>query len=220
MNRQKLTSKKILKVILIVIAYLLALYFFYLGWRSGAIESFVYHHKIIAPLIYIFVAQSKAIFPVVPGEVIVVMGVVLFGPVLGFLYAVLGLSIGSAVAFYLARKFGKPFVRWFIGEKRYKKIDKLSGEKTLFAFFIIYLLPGTPDDFVTYFAGLTEVPFVLFLIICVLGRLPSYIVYAIGGTSLRNLNLKLMLFSWAGIFALVGAILLLRRYFEKRNEGK
>lgn len=186
--------------------YTALLVLFYIGWHDKIIPEFVKKAGILAPIIYIFFASLKAIFPIIPGEVLVVLGVILFGPFWGLLYAVIGLSIGSSAAFFLARRYGQPFVKWLMGEKRFERVNKLSGDKTLFTFFLVYLAPGTPDDFVTYIAGLTSVPFLWFLPLCVLGRLPSYLIYVVGGLSIRTLNFRLMFFWWAVMFAVVGIL--------------
>ena len=42
------------------------------------------------------------------------------------------------------------------------------------------MIPGTPKDLLCYFAGLTDMKFPVFLLICSLGRLPSLVTSTIG----------------------------------------
>ena len=50
------------------------------------------------------------------------------------------------------------------------------------------MLPGTPKDLLCYFAGLTNIRFPVWLLICSLGRLPSIVTSTIGGNALGTKN--------------------------------
>ena len=43
---------------------------------------------------------------------------------------------------------------------------------------------GTPKDLLGYFAGLTDLPFPVFCVICTLGRIPSVVTSTLGGNAL------------------------------------
>ena len=47
--------------------------------------------------------------------------------------------------------------------------------------FLIFLIPGTPKDIITYFAGLTPVKFSHFLVITTVARIPSVITSTLAG---------------------------------------
>jgi len=64
-----------------------------------------------------------------------------------------GLIIGSFITFYLARKLGRPFVEKIVDKKTLNKFDKKIRKKGLFILFLIYILPGLPDDIIGYIAG-------------------------------------------------------------------
>lgn len=211
--KRKIEYKQIFQVILGIIIYTILIVAFYFGWHEGIIQEFIHEAGFIAPLLYITVASGKAIFPIIPGEVLIITGVVLFGPIWGLSYALLGLTLGSTAAFFLARSLGRRWVKWLLGEKNYHRINDLSGDKTIFTFFLVYLTPGTPDDFVTYIAGLTSIKYWQFIAICIIGRLPSYIIAVIGGVSLKTLDYRLMFFWWGVMFVLVGCLYLYKKYF-------
>ncbi|NTW33982.1 MAG: TVP38/TMEM64 family protein [Bacteroidetes bacterium] len=216
MNKIKFSLDKFLKTVLIIFVYALFVFLFWYGFRTGFIKEFISESKFLAPVIYMFVASLKAMFPVVPGEVLVGLGAFFFGPIWGLVYAVIGLTLGSVSAFSLSRKYGKKFVKNLMGKQKFEKVDKLSGDKTFFTFFLIYLTPGTPDDFVTYIAGLTSLPILKFITICVIGRLPSYIIYIVGGYSLATLNVKLLFSLWFLMFLFVGLILFVKLIIDKK----
>jgi uncharacterized membrane protein YdjX (TVP38/TMEM64 family) len=216
----KISRKKILNYILIGLVYIVLAIFLYLGWQSGDIQRFIRGAGVFAPILYLFFATLKAVFPIIPGEVLITVGVIAFGPWVGFILAELGLTMGSAIAFLIARKYGTGVVLRIMGKERFEKVHKLTGDKTLFTFFLIYLTPGSPDDFVTYIAGLTSINFWLFLLICVAGRTPTYILYVLAGQSLRTLNYKLLIFWWAALFLLAGLLYPSKKHVFDRFKRK
>ena len=50
------------------------------------------------------------------------------------------------------------------------------------------MLPGTPKDLLCYFAGLTNIRFPVWLMICSLGRIPSIVTSTMGGDALGSKN--------------------------------
>lgn len=208
-------QKKLIKYSLTILVYAVGVIGFYLLWKTGKIEEFVKWAGVFGPLAFIFITALKSVFPIVPGEVVAVLGVLLFGPVLGLTYTLIGLTVGSIIAFSLAKKYGQPFVEFAVGKERFEKVHKLTGDRTLFTFFLIYLLPGTPDDVVTYIGGLTELSLHTFILIVFFGRLPTYVLYVLAGTSLLQLNFKLM-FVWYGVLILLtGILFIIRRQIQK-----
>ena len=47
--------------------------------------------------------------------------------------------------------------------------------------FILFLIPGTPKDLLTYFVGLTDIRFATFMAISLVARIPSVLTSTIGG---------------------------------------
>jgi uncharacterized membrane protein YdjX (TVP38/TMEM64 family) len=211
-------QKKIIKYTLTALAYAIGVVGFYFLWKTGKIEEFVKWAGVFGPIAFVFITALKSVFPIIPGEVLAVLGVLLFGPIFGLTYTLIGLTIGSIVAFSLAKEYGQPFVEFAVGKERFEKVHGLTGDRTLFTFFLIYLLPGTPDDVVTYIGGLTGLSLHTFILVVFFGRLPTYILYILAGTSLLDLNFKLMIM-WYGVLIFLTAILFMtKRQFEKREK--
>jgi len=69
-----------------------------------------------------------------------------------------GALIGTVIVYYLVRKFGKPLVFKFFPEEKFNAVKILNDDKKLtFTIFLLFLIPGTPKDFLTYIAGLTKI---------------------------------------------------------------
>ncbi len=168
---------------LIVIGLICAAIF---GWRKGifvsedAMEAMLYKAGAWAPLVFVSLQIIQVIIPILPGGVSCAAGVVVFGALEGFVYNIGGITIGSILAFYLARRYGARVVKFFVKEKTYDKyitwLEK--GKKLPILFFLAILLPGAPDDAICMIAGLTNMTWKRFLILFLLAKPFSILLYS------------------------------------------
>ncbi len=126
-----------------------------------------------SPLVYIFVQIAQVIVAPIPGGAIEFMGGYLFGAMAGFVYSVIGLVIGSAIAFGLARIFEKVAVEKFVSPQIRNKFDYLVGHQGVIISFLLFLIPGFPKDALCYILGLTPMHWGIFLLISTIGRIPG-----------------------------------------------
>ena len=88
--------------------------------------------RVVCPALFLVIQMIQVVLPILPGAVGCLGGVLIFGPVWGFVYNYIGISLGSILAFLLSKRYGRPFVRGIIGEKNYEKyIGWLEREKLL-----------------------------------------------------------------------------------------
>ncbi len=160
------------------------------------IRQFVFGFGILAPIIFILIIILQVLFAPIPGQVAGLAGGYIFGAFWGTAYSMVGLIIGSLIVFYLARKLGRPFVEKVVDKKTLKKFDKIIKKKGLPLLFIIYLLPGLPDDLVCYIAGLTNIKIKNLVLVSAIGRLPGFVVLSLVGAGLasQNSTLSIILF--------------------------
>jgi uncharacterized membrane protein YdjX (TVP38/TMEM64 family) len=138
----------------------------------------------VAPLVFIAIQVLQVVVFVIPGEVAQIAGGYLFGTWLGALYSVAGILIGSAIAFFLARLLGVPFVNALFSPEKVQETRSLldsRGSKTVF--FLLFLIPGIPKDVLCYVAGLSPLSFRFFLLASMAGRLPGIFGSALIGNS-------------------------------------
>ena len=119
------TSRRIINWISIIgmgFSVALAIYFFNLGLFDdlNALQNLVGGSLIVGPLIFISLQIFQVVFPIIPGGVSTAAGVFMFGPIAGFFYNYIGITIGSMIVFLLGRYYGKPFVLSFISIARKK----------------------------------------------------------------------------------------------------
>lgn len=72
---------------------------------------------IAAPLILTFFQAFQVVVPVLPGYLGCAAGAVAFGSVTGFWCNYIGISLGSVIAYFLARKYGMNIVLAMFPEK-------------------------------------------------------------------------------------------------------
>jgi uncharacterized membrane protein YdjX (TVP38/TMEM64 family) len=134
-----------------------------------------------APLAYILLQIIQVIIAPIPGGAIEFLGGVIFGVKAGFIYSMIGLLIGSWIAFNLARIFEKIAVEKFVSEQTRKKFDYLVEHEGVILSFILFLLPGFPKDALCYILGLTPMHLGIFLIISTIGRIPGTLIATLQG---------------------------------------
>ena len=79
------------------------------------------------------------------------------------------------------------------------------------------MIPGTPKDLLCYFAGLTDIKPLPFLLICSLGRLPSLVTSTVGGDALGTESYVLAAVVFAVTLLISGAGLLCYRWLCRRH---
>ena len=155
-----------------------------------------------SPLAYILLQVLQVIIAPVPGGAIEFLGGYLFGGWAGFLYSMIGLILGSWVAFSLARVFEKYAVEKFVSPKNIKKFDYLMGHEGVIISFLLFLIPGFPKDALCYLLGLTPMHIGIFLFISTIGRVPGTLMAVLqGGKAFEHQYITFLIL--LGISALV-----------------
>ncbi|MBR6956472.1 MAG: TVP38/TMEM64 family protein, partial [Firmicutes bacterium] len=173
------------------------------------VEDFIAGYGHLSGLVYIVFQIFQVVISVIPGEVFQVAAGYLFGPFWGVIYAIIGCLLGEAVAFGLARVLGQGFVRLFMSEEQFNKYkERLNSNKAYTLCFILYLIPGIPKDILCYVAGASEIKFLPFLIISMVGRLPGLIGSIVMGSLVDkgNYMLAAIILGIACVAAVLGFI--------------
>jgi len=134
-----------------------------------------------SPLAYILLQITQVVVAPIPGGAIEFLGGYLFGVKAGFFYSMIGLILGSWMAFSLARIFEKLAVEKFVSPQTIKRFDYLIGHEGLILSFLLFLIPGFPKDALCYLLGLTPMHTGIFLIISTIGRVPGTLMATLQG---------------------------------------
>lgn len=159
----------------------------------------------------------------IPGELLETAAGYAFGPVTGTILCYVGVALASALVFFLTRRFGAKLVEVFISREKINELRFLNTErKRNNLIFLLFLIPGTPKDLLTYFVGLTDIKIGTFLIISLIARLPSVVSSTVGGHLLGEGNYvgAIWLYGITGALSLLGMVVynfILRRKQRKEE---
>jgi len=173
------------------------------------IVNFIASLGILAPIVFIFLSIIETVVAPIPGQIIGLAGGFIFGW-WGLALNFIATGIGCFIVFYLSRRFGRPLAEKMIKKASLDKFDHLTQEKGSLVFFLIFLIPGLPNDIICYIAGLTEIPIKRLMLLVLLGRLPSMIMTNFIGAGLSEDSL-LPIFIITIITVILLAIIIVRR---------
>ena len=185
MTKERMTLP-VLSLAGLVACVILALW----GWRTGVLTSqeqmqaLVHSCGAVGIVLFILFQAVQVVVPVLPGGIGCLAGVLIFGPVWGFVYNYVGICIGSLAAFAVARNCGKPLLTMLFSEKTIAKYSRWAEERNRFArlFALAIFLPVAPDDFLCYLAGTTEMSWRQYTAIILLGKPFAIALYSLGLT--------------------------------------
>ncbi len=163
----------------------------------------------------------QTVFALIPGEFVEIAAGYLFGSVLGLILCLIGVAAATALIFALTRLLGRKFTEIMIDSKNLKRLKFLQDEKKLeIMFALLFFIPGTPKDLITYFAGITRIKFGTFMTISVFCRIPSIVTSTMAGSALgqENYLLSVVIFAITGFIAIFG--ITLYHKLSKKSEQK
>lgn len=163
-------------------------------YSETALQGFFARFGAWAPVLFIAFQAVQVIFPILPGGIGCLGGVLIFGPVLGFTYNYIGICVGSVGAFLLARRYGAPIVQSLFHPKLYRKYMSWTENHKNFdkMFTIAIFLPVAPDDFLCYMAGTTKMTLQKFTAVIIFGKPMAIALYSFG-LSLLSHNIMALL---------------------------
>lgn len=141
-----------------------------------AFQLWVDSYGILGRLLFIAMVVLQVIVAFIPGEPIELAAGYAFGFWEGGLLTMAGFLIGSGLIFALVRRFGTKLVEVFFPKKKIEELRFLKDpKKTRVIAFLLMLIPGTPKDFISYFAGVTQLTLRQWLTIVAIARVPSLV---------------------------------------------
>ena len=158
----------------------------------------------------------------IPGEPVELMLGFVWGPWLGTFTCLFGVFIGSAVIFFLVRRFGMKFLVRAVGTDDLRKYSFLSDEKKVsLTLFILFFIPGTPKDVITYIAPIAPIGVLPYLLITTFARIPSIVTSTLLGDSIREGDYlgAVIIFAVTALISLLG-IIFGPRYVRGKSKEK
>lgn len=137
-----------------------------------AMRGFVLGFGACAPAVFFLIQVAQVVLAPIPGNVTTVVGALVFGLWEGLALGLAGAVVGSVLVFALGRRWGRPLVVRLVGRAAFEKYAGVFDARG-WVLFVVFLLPFLPDDAVCALAGLSAVSFRRFLVLVLVGRLPS-----------------------------------------------
>lgn len=217
--------RKCLAVISAAVAILLALLLTLFVWswlRSFSQEAFrdyIQSFGALGWLVMLLLQFLQVFIALIPGELIETAAGYAFGPVVGTLLCYAGVAAASSVVFLLTRHFGVRLVEVFVSREKINQLRFINTPKKRDGLiFLLFFIPGTPKDLLTYFVGLTDIKLSAFLILSLVARIPSVLSSTFGGHLLGEGQYwgAVALYGITGAVSLLG-LTLYNRIVKKRQ---
>lgn len=130
----------------------------------------------IKQLCMIILISLQIFIAFIPGEPFELASGYMFGSFWGTIVCLIGSMFGTAIVFAIVKKYGVRVLKIFFKDEKIEEIqDVLTKQKSMFWIFILFLIPGSPKDMMTYIMPLGDVSLFYWLLLTTIGRIPSII---------------------------------------------
>ena len=220
--------RKILAGISLAVVVLLVVFvtLFVSRWLSSFsredFRDYVRSFGALAPAVMLGLQILQVFIALIPGELVESAAGFILGPWLGTLVCYLGIALASALILTLTRRCGVKLVEVFISREKINELRFLSTEQKRNALiFLLFFIPGTPKDLLTYFVGLTDIKLGTFLLLSMVARIPSVLTSTFGGHLLGEARYlgAVILYGVTGLLSLLG-MAGYHRYLKKKQDNK
>lgn len=174
-------------IFLLILIFLFSLFFNKTQFIEK-LEKFSLSLGPFLPLGFILSQALQTFIAPIPAQPFGIFASLTFGPLLGTIYTLLGVLLGSLIAYYLAYIFGKKILDRFVKGDVISRFEGLREEKGGYLLFLLYILPGIPDDILAFLAGFFRMNIFIFISAVVLGRLPAILTLILLGGTIADFN--------------------------------
>jgi len=144
------------------------------------------------PVAYIAIMAVSVLFAPIPNAPIFFAAGLAWGPILGTIYSLVGLLVGSAIAFWITRRMGRRWLRRLVGRRAAERIDGMAESMGGWLVFWMRMLPVLNFDWISYLAGLTSIRFRSYFLASGAGMvLPTFVAVGAGDGLGRDFRITL-----------------------------
>lgn len=183
-------------------------------------RDFVDSKGLVARLVFVAVVALQVVVAIIPGEPFEIAAGYAFGHIEGTLLVVAGILVGSTAVYFFSKKVGSVLIESFFPPEKIDGLKFLKNtEKVKSIMFLLFFIPGTPKDLLTYFAPFTKLRFGEFMLLAGLARLPSVITSTVSGGAMggQKYLFAAIVFGVTLLFS-AGGVLVYRTMIKRRNE--
>ena len=167
-----------------------------------AITTSMKHAGIWGPVVLFILFVLQVFLAFIPGQALMIACGYLYGFWGGFLLSWLSLVVGGEIAYFLARRYGRPFAEKWIAPSVLERWNSAAAGQGIAFFALSLVMPLVPNDAMCYVAGLGTIRRIHFSIANLLGRGMACLVTSAAGAFGGSL-------SWQGWMILIGIFVII-----------
>lgn len=143
--------------------------------QSERLQDYLRGFGVWAPLVFLLFQFLQVLIAPIPGNVLTVVGGLLFGFAESFLLSWAAVTAGSLLCFAIGRKLGRAALRKLLKPARFDRYEAFITNdrhkaRADMALFLAFLFPFLPDDLLCLLAGVTDLKFRTFVIMVLVAR--------------------------------------------------
>ena len=231
---EKTNRRSLIRLIVLLVLILLCLTYFFVPTVNNyvneisavlgsanvdAVVEFIRSYGPYAMIVSFLLMVFQSVLAPLPAFLITFANAAIFGWWQGAILSWTSAMAGAVLCFYIARALGRDTVEKYAGRGALASVEgyfEKYGSRTIL---ICRLLPFVSFDAVSYFAGLTPIKFLPFLVATGIGQLPATIIYSYVGGMLTG-GVKYFVTALLCIFALSIAVMIIKRMYNDRQAAK
>lgn len=220
------TKKKWLRILLLVLVIIfLAAVTYFVGKPMVRFASdptqfrvWVNEKGLLGILAFMGMVIFQVFMAVIPGGPFEICAGYAFGIWRGALLCDLATTLGSILVFLFVRRFGMEFVELFVSREKIESVKFLkSSRQSESIIFLLFLIPGTPKDLLSYLVGLTDMKLSHWIFITFVGRFPAIFLSALSGSALGTARYEIAIAAFAVIICLYVIGLIVYRFHNRER---
>ena len=178
-----------------------------------AVSAYLQSFGVWGPLVLFVLMVAQVFVAVIPGHALMVTAGYAYG-VTGLLVIIFSTILGSQIAFFIARRYGRSLIYKLASSQIIERWDGMARNQGVMFYFFAFVLPIFPSDLMCYVAGLGTIPARRFLVSNILGR--TVVAVSITLIGMYGLNPPL----WFWVIAIGGILaLFIGWFFFTRRKG-
>jgi len=200
----KLTFKEILAGILFLILFVVAGYLSHV--YSEEIQSLIEGKYVLGAFIYVFILIIANVVAPVNAFPLLPVAVSIWGVVGGALLSIVGWTAGAMIVYFLAQKYGRPFIAKFTNLETINRYQNILPEKNILLT-LIGLRMIIPVDILSYALGLfVKMPYKIYFWGTLIGVTPFAFVFAYASALSIKVQIGVLIFAIVIMFFGLGKI--------------
>ncbi len=214
----KIAGFILVAIFIIIISYFIGKPMVKFASDPAMFRTWVDEKGFVGVMAFMGMVIFQVLLAIIPGGPFEVCAGYAFGVWKGALLCDLATTIGSVIVFLFVRKFGMDFVELFVSREKIESVKFLkSTKKSESIIFLLFLIPGTPKDLLSYLVGLTDMKLSHWIFITLVGRFPAVFLSSLGGGAVGTKRYDIAIAATVIIILLYIVGLFVYRYHNKES---